>query len=134
MGTRFILSWHVAPKKTNYDTKDLFEAAAKMAGRVPIIFKTDGLEIFRMAFRAVLGKISKLAIHQYESRIHNECSTNNIYERVNGTLDEVLHGTRGMQKDYASLYGTAIILLQFCTPTSSTTWKNSCPCSKHYNK
>ena len=36
LGTRFILSWHVAPKKTNYDAKDLFEAAAKMAGHCTV--------------------------------------------------------------------------------------------------
>ena len=85
-------------------------------GHGPIIFKTDGLKIFRTTFRAVFGKISKLAIHQYESHIRNEYSTNNIYERVNGTLYEVLHGTRGMQKDDASLYGAAIIHYNFVRP------------------
>ena len=116
IGTRFILSWKVAPKKTNYDAKGLFRVAEKMVGRVPIIFKTDGLTIFRTAFRAVFSKISKLSIHQHESHIRNEYSTNNGHERLNGTWDEILHGTRGMQKADASLYRAAIIHYNFVRP------------------
>ena len=87
-----------------------------MAGHAPIIFKTDGLKIFQTAFRAVFAKIHKLAIHQHESHMNNEYSTNTGHERVNGTWDEILHGTRGMQKADASLYGAAVIHYNFVRP------------------
>ena len=116
IGMRFILAWHVAYKKINYDAKKLFEAASKMAGHTPIILKTDGLKIFQTAFRAVFGKINKPSIHQHESHMRNEYSANNGHGRLNSTWDEIRYGTCGMQKADASLYSAAIIHYNFVRP------------------
>ena len=53
VATRFIPYRDVSPKKINYHSRKLFGGARERAGRVPLIFKTDGLGAFQRAFRRV---------------------------------------------------------------------------------
>ena len=118
--TRFILASDVSPKKTNYDARDLFRRAYERAGRPPVLFKTDGLKIFRTAFRDVFGKIKGISpLHLWSSHMRNEYSDNNKHERLNGTLGEILHGCRGLKKLDAALIRAALLHYNYVRPHQS---------------
>jgi transposase-like protein len=51
--TRFVLAWDISPTKEKYDAVPLLRAARDMAGRIPRIFITDGLERYHIAFTYV---------------------------------------------------------------------------------
>lgn len=117
MATRFILSWDISSKKINYDAKRLFAGAGERAGHAPLILKTDGLGAFRRAFRRVFGRSrNPKPVHFRESHIRNEHSDNNGHERLNGTLGELLHGARGLQKADPTLVRAAILHYNFVRP------------------
>ena len=120
ISTRFILAWDVSSKKTNYNAKELFKRAQEKAGHAPIIFKTDGLKIFRTAFREVFGKLKNIRPHHFwSSHMHSEYSDNNIHERFNGTLGELLHGSRGLKKIDAPLIRAALLHYNYVRPHQS---------------
>ena len=117
MATRFILSWDVSPKKINYNAEQLFAGARERAGHIPLIFKTDGLGAFRRAFRRIFGRSrNPKPLHFRESHIRNEYYNNNGHERLNGTLGELLHGARGLQKVDSTLVRAAILHYNFVRP------------------
>ena len=120
IATRFILSYDVSSKKTNYNARDLFMRAQERAGHAPILFKTDGLKIFRTAFRDVFGKCKGIKpLHLWSSHMRNEYSDNNTHERFNGTLGELLHGCRGLKKVDAALIKAALIHYNYVRPHQS---------------
>ena len=120
IATRFILACDVSSKKTNYDARDLFRRAQERAGHAPIPFKTDGLKIFRTAFRDVFGKCKGIKpFHLWSSHMRNEYSDNNIHERFNCTLGELLHGCRGLKKVDAALIKAALIHYNHVRPHQS---------------
>ena len=118
--TRFILAFDVSSKKTNYNARDLFKRAQERAGHAPLLFKTDGLKIFRTAFRDVFGKCKGMKpLHLWSSHMRNEYSDNNIHERFNGTLGELLHGCRGLKKTDAALIKAALLHYNYMRPHQS---------------
>ena len=117
MATRFILSWDVSPQKINYDAEQLFAGARERAGHIPLIFKTDGLGAFRRAFRRIFGRSrNPKPLHFRESHIRNEYSNNNGHETFHGTLGELLHGARGLEKTDSTLVRAAILHYNFVRP------------------
>ena len=118
--TRFILASDVSPKKTNYDARALFRRAYERAGHAPVLFKTDGLKVFRTAFREVFGSIKGVnSLHLWSSHMRNEYSDNNMHERFNGTLDELLHGCRGLKKLDAALIRIVLLHYNYIRPHQS---------------
>ncbi len=51
--TRFILAWDVSSTKEDYNAAPLLRRARDMAGRIPRLFITDGLDQYHIAFKRV---------------------------------------------------------------------------------
>ena len=51
--TRFILAWDISNTKEKYDAAPLLRAAKGMAGKIPRLFITDGLDQYHIAFEKV---------------------------------------------------------------------------------
>lgn len=115
--SRFVLSWDVSPRKLTYDAVSLFSRARDRAGCIPRIFKTDGLHAFRPAFTKVFWRSrGPRPIHFRESHIRNRRCTNNGHERFNGTLGELLDGTRGLQRTDSTLVAASLLHYNFVRP------------------
>ena len=62
--TRFILAWDTTPTKEKYDAAPLLRRAQDMAGKIPRLFITDGLEQYHIAFKKVFRTLKGLrSIH-----------------------------------------------------------------------
>lgn len=115
--SRFVLFWDVSPRKLTYDAVSLFSRARDGAGRIPRIFKTDGLHPFRPAFTKVFWRSRGPGpIHFRESHIRNRRCTNNGHEWFNGTLGELLDGARGLQRIDSTLVAASLLHYNFVRP------------------
>ncbi|MCE2508409.1 MAG: DDE-type integrase/transposase/recombinase [Nitrosopumilaceae archaeon] len=57
LSTRFVLAWDVLTTKEGYDAAPLLRKARDVAGRVPRVFITDGLDQHHIAFKKVFRTI-----------------------------------------------------------------------------
>jgi hypothetical protein len=105
------------PRKLTYDAVSLFSRARDRAGCIPRIFKADGLHPFRSAFTKVFWRSrSPRPIHFRKSHIRNRRCTNNGHEQFNGTLGELLDGTRGLQRTDSTLVRASLPHYNFVRP------------------
>ena len=87
LATRFVLAWNISPTKEKYDAAPLLRAARDMAGRIPRLFITDGLERYHIAFKRVFRTLKGLRpIHIRNIHIRNLICNTNKQERLNGGL------------------------------------------------
>ena len=85
--TRFILAWDVSDTKMAYKPLPLFMAARKLAGVVPWVFVTDGLQAFQGAAIKAFKKAGGFRlVHVRDIHLKNKFNSNNVYERLNGEI------------------------------------------------
>ena len=115
--TRFILSYHVSTKKFGYDARHLFQSASDRAGCIPRILVSDKLNAFKCGFKKVFWRRKKpQPIHVSEAHIRNERCTNNMYERLNGTISEGMRFTRGPTRTDSPMIRAFLIHYNFFRP------------------
>ncbi len=94
--TRFILAWDVSDTKMAYKPLPLFMAARKLAGVVPWVFVTDGLQVFQGAATKAFRKAGRFQLaHVKDIHLKNKFNSNNIYERLNGEIVDRTKTARG---------------------------------------
>ena len=86
LATRFVLAWDTSPSnKEKYDAAPLLRAAGEMAGRIPRLFITDGLDRYHIAFKKVFYTLKGLrSVHIRDIHIRNLICNTNKLERLNG--------------------------------------------------
>ena len=85
LATRFVLAWDISPTKEKYDAVPLPRAARDMAGRIPRLFITDGLDQYHIAFKRVFRTLKGLrSIRIRDIHIRNLICNTNKQERLNG--------------------------------------------------
>ena len=94
--TRFVLAWDVSSTKEGYDAAPLLRRAKDMAGRIPRVFITDGLDQYHIAFKKVFYTLKGIrAIHIQDIHIRNLICNTNKQERLNGELEDHFRYARG---------------------------------------
>ena len=86
--------WDISPTKEKYDAVPLLRAARDMAGRIPRLFITDGLDQYHIAFKKVFYTLKGLrSIHIRDIHIRNLICNTNKQERLNGGGSPAASGT-----------------------------------------
>ena len=112
LATRFVLAWDVSPTKEKYDAAPLLRAARDMAGRVPRVFITDGLERYHIAFKKVFRTLKgPISIH-----IRNLICNTNKQERLNGGFAGRFRYARGINKEESLIFRMAILHYNYIKP------------------
>ena len=94
--TRFILAWDVSDTKMAYKPLPLFMAARKLAGVVPWVFVTDGLQAFQGAAIKAFKKAGGFRlVHVRDIHLKNKFNGNNMCERLNGEIVNRTKTARG---------------------------------------
>ena len=101
LATRFVLAWDISPTKEKYDAAPLLRAARDMAGRIPRLFITDGLERYHIAFKVFHMLKGPRSIHTRNIHIRNLICNTNKQERLNGGLADHFRYARGINKEGA---------------------------------
>ena len=101
LATRFVLAWDISSTtKEKYDAVPLLRAARDMAGRIPILFVTDGLDQYHIAFKKVFRTLRGLrSIHIRDIHIQNLICNTNKQERLNGGFAGRFRYARGINKE-----------------------------------
>ena len=77
--TKFILAWDVSDIKMGYKPMPLFMAARKLAGVVPWVLVTDGLQAFQGAVIKAFRKAGGFRlVHVKDIRLKNKFNGNNV--------------------------------------------------------
>ena len=78
LATRFVPAWDISPTREKYGAAPLLRAARGMAGRIPRLFVTGGLERHHIAFKTVFRALKgPMPIHIRDIHIRNLiCNTN----------------------------------------------------------
>ncbi len=117
LATRFVLAWDVSPTKEKYDAAPLLRAAKDMAGRIPRLFITDGLEQYHIAFKKVFRTLkSPISIHIRDIHIRNLICNTNTQERLNGGLAGRFRYARGINKEESLIFRMAILHYNYIKP------------------
>ncbi len=115
--TRFILSWDTTPTKEKYDAAPLLRRARDVAGKIPRLFITDGLEQYHIAFKKVFRTLKGLkSIHIRDIHIRNLICNTNKQERLNGGLAGHFKYARGINKEESLIFRMAILHHNYIKP------------------
>ena len=114
--TRFILSWDVSTTKQGYNACRLFAKAQSRAGHLPIIFVSDGLHRFKTAFCKVLKSVKVPSYHFREIHMKKERVNNNIHERFNGMIADLIGHIRGLKNANSAQISAFLVHYNFVRP------------------
>ena len=119
LATRFVLAWDISPTKEKYDAVPLLRAARGMAGRIPRLFITDGLDQYHIAFKRVFRTLKGLrSIHIRDIHIRNLICNTNKQERLNGGFAGRFRYARGINKEESLIFRMAILHYNYIKPHS----------------
>ena len=100
LATRFVLAWDISTTKEKYDAAPLLRAVRNMAGRIPWLFITDGLDQYHIAFKTVFRTLNGLiSIHIRDIYIRNLICSTNKQELLNGGFAGRFRYARGIDKE-----------------------------------
>ena len=117
LSTRFILAWDTTPTKEKYDAAPLLRRARDVAGRIPRLFITDGLDQYHIAFKKVFRTLKGLrSIHIRDIHIRNLLCNTNKQERLNGELAGHFKYARGINKEESLIFRMAILHHNYIKP------------------
>ena len=117
LATRFILAWGISPTKEKYDATPLLRAARDMAGRIPRLFITDGLDRYHIAFKKVFYTLKGIrSIHIRDIHIRNLICNTNKQERLNGGFADRFRYARGISKEELLIFRMAILHYNYIKP------------------
>ena len=117
LATRFVLAWDISPTKEKYDAAPLLRAARDMAGRIPRLFITDGLERYHIAFKKVFRTLKgTMPIHIRDIHIRNLICNTNKQERLNCELAGHFRYARGINKEESLIFRMAILHHNYIKP------------------
>ena len=114
--TRFILSWDVSTTKQGYNACRLFAKAQNRAGHLPVIFVSDGLHRFKTAFCKIFKSVKMPSYHFREIHMKKEHVNNNIHERFNGMIADLLGRIRGLKNADSAQIRAVLIHYNFVRP------------------
>jgi transposase-like protein len=96
--TRFIVATHLSEERDIKETITLFQKTLKSAGKKPQVMFFDGSHAYRRAFNRVFYSRYKADRVQFVRRVGIKArETNNIVERLHGTLKDRLRPMRGLK-------------------------------------
>ena len=98
LATGFVLAWDVSSTKEKYDAAPLLRRAKDMAGRIPRVFITDGLEQYHIAFKKVFYTLKGIKVIHIRNHIYNK------QERLNGELGDHFRYARGINKEESLIF------------------------------
>ena len=117
LATRFILAWDVSSTKEDYNAAPLLRRAREVAGRIPRLFITDGLDQYHIAFKSVFRTLKGLrSIHIRDIHIRNLLCNTNKQERLNGELAGHFKYARGINKEESLIFRMAILHHNYIKP------------------
>ena len=109
LATRLVLACDISPTKKKCDAAPLLRAARDMAGRIPRLFITDGLERYHIAFKKVFRTLKgPMSIHIRGIHIRSLICNTNKQERLNCELAGRFRYARGINKEESLIFRMAI--------------------------
>ena len=107
--SRLVLSYMISGKKDGVRPTRLFAQAAARAVRLPRVLVTDGLLDFIEPAKKVFYRMSgPRFVHIRDIHIQNQFNNNNIYERFNGEIRDLLKRVRGLRGKSPGIIGLMI--------------------------
>ncbi|MGH9879577.1 MAG: IS6 family transposase, partial [Nitrososphaerales archaeon] len=98
--TRFLVASHLSGERTIDETTKIFEKSVKVTKERPITVYVDGSNAYDRAFNKVFWTIHKSGRPYLMKRVGIKArETNNIVERLHGTLKDRLKPMRGLKSE-----------------------------------
>jgi transposase-like protein len=101
--TKFLVASHLGGDRSKKETMKIFEKANKIAKERPKVIYVDGSNSYDAAFNKVYWTRYKVNRVELVKRVGIQArTTNNIVERLHGTLKDRLRPMRGLKNEKAS--------------------------------
>ena len=123
--SRFLLGTKSSPTKQGFDATALFDHAMDISKIVPSRLTTDKLAGFANGFSTIVSrhvsendKNDPIPTHVSSAGINKKHVHNNVYERFNGTVKDVIKRARGFKVNTPPKLGLFVSFYNFIRPHS----------------